>query len=184
MREDEHVASVRSAGESDIPTLCDLYLKFHEFHAERIPERLRSLRSAWHKEAEYLAEQLQIIVASDDSQILVAELEGEIVGFGEIYLRTEEQTRARPGSRYCHVQSMFVASPWRGTGLGRLLMAASEAWARVRGATEMRVDVWEFSEGPAGFYERCGYGAHRHSYSRPLTQPHDERQEERSDQAN
>ena len=162
------MAEVRPATESDIPALCDLYRGFHEFHAERIPRRLLSLHSTWDKEVAGLAERLSEIIGCSESDVFVAEVGGEIAGFSEVYLRDDEGTGARPACRYCHVQSMFVSRAFRGSGVGRLLLGASESWARARGASEIRLDVWEFAEGPSGFYEKCGYWAYRHSYTRPL----------------
>jgi len=163
------MTEVRLARESDIPALCDLYCDFHEFHAERIPGRLLSLRSTWDEETAELAERLREVVGDGDSEVLVAVSHGEISGFSEVYLRVDEETRARPASRYCHVQSMFVVPLRRGTGIGRQLLASSESWAKTRGASEMRLDVWEFAEGPAGFYEECGFRGYRRSFSLPLT---------------
>jgi GNAT superfamily N-acetyltransferase len=159
---------VRPAAESDILALCDLYLEFHEFHAEWIPVRLCSLRPVWSAEIAGLEERLREIIAGSDADILVAEAEGKISGLSEIHLREDEGTSARPAARYCHLQSMFVPEDRRGSGIGRRLLAASESWARARGAKEMRLDVWEFDEGPSRFYEKHGYRPYRRSYVRSL----------------
>jgi len=161
------MADVRPASDSDIPDLCDLYLQFHEFHVDRIPERLLSLRSRWDQQGAELAERLREILRDRDSAVLVAVVDEEIAAFSEIYLR-EEVSKARRDCCYCHLQSMFVSARHRGRGVGRLLLEASESWARSRGATEMRLDVWEFADGPSRFYERCGYHPYRRSYARPL----------------
>lgn len=162
------MTGVRPAAESDIPALCDLYLEFHEFHAERIPERLRSLRPVSSAEMAGLEGCLREIVAGSDGDILVAEADERMSGFAEIHLREDEGASARPAARYCHVQSMFVPEDRRRSGIGRRLLAASESWARARGAKEIRLDVWEFDEGPSGFYEKHGYRPYRRSYVRSL----------------
>ncbi|MBN2564606.1 MAG: GNAT family N-acetyltransferase [Candidatus Eisenbacteria bacterium] len=162
------MTGVRTAAESDILALCDLYLEFHEFHAERIPERLCSLAPMWSAEMAGLKGRLREIMAGGDADILVAEADGTISGFAEIYLREDQGTSARPAARYCHLQSMFVTADRRRSGIGRLLLAASESWARTRGAKEIRLDVWEFDEGPSRFYEKHGYRPYRRSYVRSL----------------
>ena len=159
---------VRPAAESDIPVLCELYLEFHEFHAERISGRLLSLRPTWSAERIGLKERLREILAGSGTDILVAQADGEVSGFAEICLREEEGTNARPAARYCHLQSMFVPEDTRRSGIGRSLLAASESCARTKGAKEMRLDVWVFEEGPDGFYENHGYRAYRRSYVRSL----------------
>jgi len=55
------------------------------------------------------------------------------------------------------LQSLFVSAPWRGKGLGAALLDAVRAWALRRGATQMRLSVWEFAEGPLRFYEKHGF---------------------------
>jgi GNAT superfamily N-acetyltransferase len=162
------MVDVHPASEEDIGALCALYLEFHEFHADRIPERLTSLRSRWDEEVTGLADRLREIVRDPGSAVLVASAESEIVGLSEVRVREDEETTAKPGCRYCHMQSLFVPAPFRGRGVGRLLLEASESWARSHGASEMRLDVWEFDEGPSGFYEARGYRPYRRSYARPL----------------
>jgi GNAT superfamily N-acetyltransferase len=49
-------------------------------------------------------------------------------------------------------------------------MAAAEAWARERGATELRLDAWEFAAGPLPFYESLGYQTIKRTLVKPLAQ--------------
>jgi GNAT superfamily N-acetyltransferase len=160
--------SIWTATSKDINALCDLYRDFHEFHAERLPNRLVSLSNLWEDEKVRLAQRLNEIIESTDSEVLIAKREGKVVGLSELYLREDKEVGGRVAKRYCHLQSMFVAEPHRRGGLGRLLLSSSESWARSRGAAEIQVDVWEFAEGPAEFYERCGYRTYRRSLVRSL----------------
>jgi GNAT superfamily N-acetyltransferase len=98
----------------------------------------------------------------------VAEQDDEILGFGEVYLRGDQLSGTRVARRYAHLQSMFVCSERRNQGIGSSLLAACESWARSMGAGEMRLDIWEFSAGPLGFYERSGYHTIRRSLTREL----------------
>ena len=41
--------------------------------------------------------------------------------------------------------------------LGLQLVEAAQRWARQKGATEIKLDVWEFDAGPLRFYEKAGY---------------------------
>jgi GNAT superfamily N-acetyltransferase len=47
-------------------------------------------------------------------------------------------------------------------------MDEAETWARERGAEEMRLDIWEFDDGPLTFYEKRGYGTVRREMVRRL----------------
>jgi GNAT superfamily N-acetyltransferase len=69
------------------------------------------------------------------------------VGLGQFDL--EERRDRSPW-----VLGMIVQPDCRGRGIGRLLLSHLEAWAAVRGNTE----VWVANEGPAvGFYRACGW---------------------------
>ena len=59
--------------------------------------------------------------------------------------------------RFAVVEAVVVSSADRGPGVGRMLMAAAERWARDRGAEEVWLDVWEFNDAAIGFYEVLGY---------------------------
>ncbi|MBV9521957.1 MAG: GNAT family acetyltransferase [Alphaproteobacteria bacterium] len=47
----------------------------------------------------------------------------------------------------------------RRSGLGRALMAAAEAWLRVREVAKVQLLIRETNSAVAGFYERLGYAA-------------------------
>jgi hypothetical protein len=47
-------------------------------------------------------------------------------------------------------------------------MDEAETWARERGAEEMRLDIWEFDDGPLPVYEKRGYWTVRREMVRRL----------------
>jgi GNAT superfamily N-acetyltransferase len=160
--------AIRPATDGDVEDLCGLYGEFHEFHARGVPDRLASLVDAGPAERERLRGRIREILGASDSTILVAESDGRIVGLAEVYVREDEPVPARVPHRYGHLQSMIVSEAHRGSGVGRLLLGASERWARERDASEMRLDTWEFPDGPLRFYERCGYRTLRRTLARDL----------------
>lgn len=159
---------IRSATGDDVEALCGLYHEFHEFHVRGVPDRLASLGDAGPGERAKLRHRLSEIITAADSAILVAEQDGRIIGLAEVYVREDERSPARIPRRFGHLQSVVVAESERGAGLGRLLVRAAEEWARGLGAAEMRLDIWEFPDGPLAFYERCGYWTLRRTLVRDL----------------
>ena len=61
--------------------------------------------------------------------------------------------RLLPGG---HLGRMAVLPAWRGHGIGRALLAAIEAAARMRGYALLRLSAQTHA---AGFYARAGFGA-------------------------
>ncbi|WP_104162486.1 GNAT family acetyltransferase [Cryobacterium sp. N22] len=55
------------------------------------------------------------------------------------------------------VYYLAVAVDERGTGQGRRLMAAAEAWLVERGAVKLQLMVREANTAVTGFYDRLGY---------------------------
>jgi len=55
------------------------------------------------------------------------------------------------------VYYLAVAETQRGTGLGRRLMQAAEAWLVERGAVKLQLMVRETNSAVMGFYDRLGY---------------------------
>src|SRR5207253_1095625 len=94
-------------------------------------------------------------------ELLVAELDGAVVGFVRLALRT------RPWGMAAEVAPLVVTGEARGRGVGRALLDAAERRAAAAGAAAIRLDVIE--ENPArGFYERLGYRTVSVRYGKPV----------------
>jgi GNAT superfamily N-acetyltransferase len=104
----------------------------------------------------------------EDAVLFVAESAGEIVGLAEIYLRQDDVHEVTMAYRYGYLQSLMVSEAHRGQGIGIALVTAVETWAAAQGATEMRLETWEFAAGPLPFYERAGYTTLRRTLVRSL----------------
>jgi len=99
----------------------------------------------------------------------VAEGSGLVLGFAEIYLRhPDPKNLAVVPKLYAHMQSLSVTEAFRDQGFGHQLLKAAEVWARDHDAIELRLDIWEFSEGPLGFYEKSGYRTFRRALTKNL----------------
>jgi GNAT superfamily N-acetyltransferase len=114
--------AIREARRRDAAGLWALYREFQGRHAHALPGRLRGFADPEaHRDDLYA--------------VLVAELNGEVVGLAEVALREDAD---RPGR-----------------GVGARLLAAAEA--RARDAAELRRDAWELADGRLPFYARRGY---------------------------
>jgi GNAT superfamily N-acetyltransferase len=159
--------TVRKAGVRDREALCRLYHEFHEFHVREVPDRLLSLGDPPDTyEHSDLYVTLEEIIKDDDAIILLAEVAGKTVGLAEVYIRQDEPNPLKVSYRYGHLQSLMVRKAFRQQGIGTRLLENAQQWAK--GATEMRLDTWEFEAGPLQFYGKRCYRTLRRTLVREL----------------
>ncbi len=159
---------IRPAETHDLDALCRLYVAFHEFHVQGLPDRLSSIGDPDTFDCTDLAHNLANLLTNLDAAIFVAEADQHIVGLAEVYLRQDEEDSPKIPYRYGYVQSLMVDESVRGQGIGTALVAAAEQWAGAHGAREMRLETWEFPAGPLPFYEGAGYHTLRRMLVRSL----------------
>ncbi|WP_170244895.1 GNAT family N-acetyltransferase [Pararhodospirillum oryzae] len=85
---------------------------------------------------------------------LVAEEAGQVVGF-LMLIPTYSSWLARPGLM---IHDLYMRPEWRGTGLGRALVARAIALGRERGCGRLDVNVLGWNEARR-FYEKQGFVA-------------------------
>ncbi|HXT71123.1 MAG TPA: aminoglycoside 6'-N-acetyltransferase [Vicinamibacterales bacterium] len=71
--------------------------------------------------------------------VLVAELNDTLVGFVELSIRNYAEDCTT--DRVAYLEGWYVVPERRRRGVGRALIAASEAWGRAQGCTEFASDV-------------------------------------------
>jgi GNAT superfamily N-acetyltransferase len=160
--------TIRLMNAQDLEPLCQLYFEFHEFHVRGVPERLLSLGDPGTFDCSELCATLQDIMRDDDAAIFVALTARQLLGLAEVYLRQDEPHPARVAYRYGYLQSLLVRDDFRQRGIGARLLDAAQRWAKEKGATEMRLETWEFAGGPQEFYEHNGYHTLRRTLAREL----------------
>ena len=159
---------IRLANKEDLEVLCRLYVEFHEFHMRGVPDRLRSLGDPEKYDCLELLPKLKEIIINKDSEIFIAEINQKPVGFAEVYIREDKPDPARVCRKYGYLQSLLVTEKSRKKGTAKKLVEVAEAWAKQKGAIEMQLDVWEFTEGPLNFYQNLGYRTLRRTLTRQL----------------
>lgn len=159
---------IRLAHRQDLPALCRLYHELHQFTLQSAPDRLQALDEFDYCGPSWLSLTQAKLLDAVNVAIWVAEVNGQVVGLAEVYLREDEKDGQRTACRFGYLQALVVGQPWRGLGIGRQLLAAAETWSRRQSATELRLKTWEFDRGPLGFYERQGYRTLRRTLVRTL----------------
>ena len=88
--------------------------------------------------------------------LVVAEVEGKVVGFIEVGLRSHADgcdTRYPVG----FIEGWYVQPQHQGRAVGRALMEAAEEWARSQGARELASDTWLDEKGSQRAHEALGF---------------------------
>ena len=153
-----HDICIRRATEQDMEALLALYVELHEFHARGLPHWLRIPAVYDHTAAR---ETLKGLFTKETEVIFVAEVLGKMAGLVEVYLKEDEEHPLAVAHRYGYVQSLVVAAAFRKHGLGKALLEEAHRWTQGHGGEEVRLAVWEFSEGPLHFYEALGYSTYK-----------------------
>jgi GNAT superfamily N-acetyltransferase len=131
---------VRAAREDEVEAVIPLY--------EWLFARPGSEPPSWDERRAAVA--LREAIASRDSQVLVADAGGELVGFCTAYF---DMHSVRFGHRVW-VEDLAVDPGRRSQGVGKLLLDAAKGWARERGATHLELDSAETRTDAHRFYER------------------------------
>ena len=101
------------------------------------------------------AADFQRLLADDNSVVLVARLDGKVVGHVAGYM--EQSSPTRQPVTFGVLRSMYVRSDTRGAGVGRRLTEAFIDWARDHGCVEVHVDSYSENANARRLYERSGF---------------------------
>jgi GNAT superfamily N-acetyltransferase len=105
------------------------------------------------------------IEGNPDSRVLVAEGDGRVRGWVHVFGH-----RLIESDGAAEVGGLVVDSGSRGSGIGRSLMAAAEAWARERGYARVVVRSNTIRTEAHRFYQNLGYTIvkSQHKFQKPL----------------
>lgn len=95
-------------------------------------------------------------LADPSSLFLIAEMEGETVGYAR--LRWGKAPEAIGGARPVEIVRFYARTRWIGRKVGAALMTACLEEARAMRCDTIWLDVWEENGRAIDFYERWGFG--------------------------
>ena len=141
---------VRRGTVDDAETIAGFALQLFAQHRAYDPDRFARLSdpdgAAW-----FYGNQTN----APDAAILVAEIDGEIVGFA--YLQYEERNYADLLENAARLHDLYVAENARGTGTGKRLMEAAIETGRKFGADKMILSVAAKNEVAREFFDHAGF---------------------------
>ena len=92
---------------------------------------------------------------AEPAAVLVAEARHQLVGLAELSIRPHAEGCLT--DRVGYLEGWYVDSRYRGSGIGRSLLAASEAWARDQGCKELASDTTPDNEDSRKAHLACGF---------------------------
>lgn len=105
----------------------------------------------------------------EDGAILVAEGDGELVGYATIFTRVEQKDEIDEiAFIYGYVSHIAVRAAARGTGIGKLLLQECEKRARTAGCKWLRLGVLANNATARRIYEHSGFHDHHVTMEKPL----------------
>ncbi|MEO9965146.1 MAG: GNAT family N-acetyltransferase [Reichenbachiella sp.] len=101
---------------------------------------------------------LKALVASDQCEVLVAEIDGVIVASGYADLRKAQAFHKH--DRFAYLGFMYVSPDHRGQGLIGEVLQKLKDWCISRAVTEIRLDVYAENQPALSAYEKAGFKKH------------------------
>jgi RimJ/RimL family protein N-acetyltransferase len=101
---------------------------------------------------------IEAMIAAPHIELLVAELDGELVGCG--YARIEDAKPYLQHTQHSYLGFMYVDPAHRGNGINKMIIEALKQWSLSKNITELRLDVYVGNTGAIKAYEKAGFAKH------------------------
>jgi ribosomal protein S18 acetylase RimI-like enzyme len=144
---------------SDLSSLEPLWVSVHHRHAEAMPELAPYVddRRTWAARSALYAE----LLAKPETILLLAGLDGTLVGYGLAHVLNVEETWVadtwRTGPRIGEIESLAVLPSHRVRGIGTRLLGALESELEAIGVHDLILGVVPGNTAAIRLYERRGY---------------------------
>ena len=140
---------VRKAIRDDIPVISELYREQFREMSKLIPDFI--------KEGEQSTEFIENTLANDESDILVCEENGKVVGFILLQSKTRPDFDFMLPGKYCYIMDVIVTENFRGKGYGTALMNSAKEWAKERECSFINLDVLTNNPDAIRLYKTLGF---------------------------
>ena len=148
----EAPAIIRPATRADLPSVGRLGALLVRTHHAFDPRRF--LAPTPHTEQGY-ASFLGTQLASPETVVLVAEQDGQVVGYAYAGIEGHDWMSLRGPAGVLH--DLLVDPDHRGKGVGAMLLHAMLAWLQERGASQVVLSTAQQNEGAQRLFARAGF---------------------------
>ncbi len=155
---------IRDARPSDFETLSRLYRELDAIHARAHPDLFQVPDPTAARPDAYYQELLDHPLY----RLLVAEAEGQVVGFISFHLEYAPELPNCRSYAFVKVSDLSVTPAFQKRGVGTRLMQAAEDWARQNGAVSVVLNVFDFNQNARNLYRALGYQELSHRMRKKL----------------
>lgn len=140
---------IRKATMQDLPALRNLYLALEEDGVRYQPEHFVI--------GERTDEFFRNIFDSDSQDILVADIDGEAIGFVHVMIIPQKKVSCLKPQTVIYMQDLCVREDMRNGGIGAKLVRAAKDYGKEHGVDFIRTQVFPGNVDGMRFYERNGF---------------------------
>ncbi|MBQ2759311.1 MAG: GNAT family N-acetyltransferase [Clostridia bacterium] len=140
---------VRKATVDDILAISELYREQFREMSKLMPDFI--------KEGDQSIEFIEKMISSDDSDILVYENGGTVVGFILLQAKIRPDFDFMLPGKYCYIMDVIVTKAYRNKGFGTTLMNSAKGWAKEQNCSFINLDVLVNNSGAINLYEKLGF---------------------------
>lgn len=98
---------------------------------------------------------LPTLISSDDSLLLVVELEGELISTGYVQIRVSKQSLNH--DKHGYLGFMYVEPEHRGKGINKVVIEHLIEWAKAEGIHDFYLDVYAENGFAMSAYKKLGF---------------------------
>lgn len=140
---------IRIANADDIGQLRNLYIELEKDGVKYQPEHF----VVGYREDTFF----KSIFESGNQDILVAEMNGTVVGFSHVMLLTQKNVACLKPQTLVYIQDLDVLGSERSKGIGTLLINACKEYGKRKGAEFIRTQVFPQNIDGIRFYKKQGF---------------------------
>ncbi|WP_456460449.1 GNAT family N-acetyltransferase [Reichenbachiella sp.] len=101
---------------------------------------------------------LKALTESDQAEVLVAEVAGEVVASGYAHIKDGKDFQSH--DQFAYLGFMFVKPDHRGQGIITQILNELKSWSQSRGINEIRLEVYNDNDPAVRAYEKAGFKKH------------------------
>ncbi|RYV01868.1 GNAT family N-acetyltransferase [Shewanella sp. OPT22] len=99
--------------------------------------------------------QLEDLITSQNSKLIVVEVNGDVIATG--YGQIRDSKRSLTHENHCYLGFMYVAEDYRGNGINRQVVHELIAWSKSKGVNDFYLDVYSENTSALIAYEKAGF---------------------------